>query len=252
MNTNSRINILLLILSFIMFYTFFSSSNINKQSPNFSQSNNELLPSEWQWVKRTFPYYNYDVKAISEARNSLQQLKENKILSKKNQNGNWEFVGPTNIGGRIVDIEFNPKEPNIVYAASATGGVFKSIDTGETWFPIFDDQPNLSIGDIGIDPSNPSTIYVGTGEANGGHNNFPGSGIYKSNDAGGNWKFIGLDSTASIGRIIVDPNNSKNIFVAAVGSYFKPNPERGVYFSNDGGDSWSKSLFVSDSTEQLI
>jgi len=161
---------------------------------------------------------------------------------------NWQFVGPTNIGGRIVDIEFNPNNPSIVYAAAATGGVFKSTDTGNNWFPIFDDQPCLTIGDIGIDPNDPKIIYVGTGEANGGHNNFPGLGVYKSINGGNSWEFIGLDSTVSIGRIVVDPSNSKRVFVAAVGSYFSPNPQRGIYLSEDGGISWEKSLFISDST----
>ncbi|MCP5064870.1 MAG: T9SS type A sorting domain-containing protein [Ignavibacteriae bacterium] len=232
-------------------YIFISKTFVNELKTNTPQIKNDLLPSEWQWVKRTFPHYDYDIEAYPKAVVKFNELKRNRkniSLQKLSLNEAWEFVGPTNIGGRIVDIEFNPKEPNIVYAASATGGVFKSIDTGVNWFPIFDDQTNLTIGDIGIDPTNPSIIYVGTGEANGGHNNFPGSGIYKSTDAGSNWEFIGLDSTVSIGRIIVDPNNSNRVFVAAVGSYFKTNPERGIYFSPDGGNNWSKSLFLSDST----
>jgi photosystem II stability/assembly factor-like uncharacterized protein len=159
-----------------------------------------------------------------------------------------EFAGPTNIGGRVVDIEFNPQNPDIVYAKSATGGVFKSTDMGTTWFPIFDDQANLNVGDIGIDPANPEVIYVGTGEANGGHNNFPGGGVYKSTNGGTTWNFLGLENTASVGRIMVDPVNSQRVFVAAVGSYFHTNPERGLYRSEDAGQSWSQSLFVSDST----
>ncbi|MCB9207754.1 MAG: T9SS type A sorting domain-containing protein [Ignavibacteriales bacterium] len=214
-------------------------------------SNEKFYPSDFELIKRTFPYFDYDKNAYKNAINDLKMLK----FQKKSNNSNnikitadLEFAGPTNIGGRIVDIEFDPVSPNIVYAAAATGGVFKSTDTGNNWFPIFDDQPCLSIGDIGIDPNNPDIIYVGTGEANGGHNNFPGLGIYKSVNGGQTWEFIGLDSTASIGRIIIDPQNSQKVFVAAVGSYFTPNPQRGVYLSEDGGLTWEKSLFVSDST----
>ncbi|MBK8944144.1 MAG: T9SS type A sorting domain-containing protein [Ignavibacteriae bacterium] len=198
-------------------------------------------------LKRTFPYYDFKQNAYNELLAQFKNLREEQRLKKKN-NLEWEFVGPTNIGGRVVDIEFNPQNPNIVYAAAATGGVFKSEDMGINWFPIFDDQPCLSIGDIGIDPQNPNVIYVGTGEANGGHNNFPGVGIFKSIDAGETWNFIGLDSSVSIGRILVDPNNSQKIWVAAVGSYFTPNSQRGIFLSEDGGVNWEKSLFVSDST----
>jgi len=207
----------------------------------------KFFPADNEMLKRTFPYFNYDKNAYKDAVEKLRLLKNNSVFS-KSINNVWEFVGPNNIGGRVVDIEFSPVTPNIVYAAAATGGVFKSIDTGVSWFPIFDDQPCLTIGDIVIDPNNPNIIFVGTGEANGGHNNFPGSGVYKSYDGGESWEFIGLGSTVSIGRIIVDPLNSQRVFVAAVGSYFAPNPQRGVYLSEDGGKSWKKSLFVSDST----
>jgi len=166
-----------LIFSILTQINFNQSSFVDKLENN----NTKFLPSDNELIKRTFPFYDYDIKAYPEAINELKELKKNQKLGKLENNPMtvpWEFVGPTNIGGRIVDIEFNPQSPNIVYAASATGGVFKSTDTGQNWFPIFDDQPILTIGDIGIDPNNPNIIYVGTGEANGGHNNFPGMGIY--------------------------------------------------------------------------
>ncbi|PLX01877.1 MAG: hypothetical protein C0595_13100 [Marinilabiliales bacterium] len=174
-----------------------------------------------------------------------KQMKKSSISKGLEQ---LEFGGPTNIGGRVTDIEFNPQNPDIVYAGAATGGVFKSTDMGNTWFPIFDDQAILTIGDIGIDPNNSDIIYVGTGEANGGHNNFPGGGVYKSIDAGSTWEFIGLENTVSIGRVVVDPSNSDRVFVAAQGSYFTTNPERGVYRSEDGGNTWTNVLYISDST----
>ena len=207
----------------------------------------DTRPNEWAWLQRTYPYFDADPGATIDAINEAKIIRKAHTLKKTNST-NWQFAGPLNIGGRIVDIEFNPLDPNIVYAGAATGGVLKSTDHGSSWFPVFDDQSNLSIGDIGIDPVNPDNIYVGTGEANGGHNNFPGGGMFKSTDAGATWNHVGLESTASIGRVLVNPHNPDIVYAAAVGSYFKPNPERGVYKSTDAGTTWGKVFFISDST----
>jgi photosystem II stability/assembly factor-like uncharacterized protein len=206
-------------------------------------------PSDWAWLQRTFPYWKADPVAYRKEIQKAQQMRKTSSQSTSQVELTLlEFAGPTNIGGRISDIEFNPQDPSIVYAGAATGGVFKSLDMGNSWFPIFDEQANLTIGDIAVDPVNSNTVYVGTGEANGGHNNFPGGGVYKSLDGGATWQFMGLEKTVSIGRIIIDPANPQRVFVAAVGSYFSPNPERGIYRSDNGGLSWEKKLFVSDST----
>ena len=218
--------------------TTFNKELITEQGP-------DQRPSQWAWERRTFPYYKADAKAY---RKEIAKAKIMKSQATGRGLEQIEFAGPTNVGGRISDIEFNPVNTSIVYASAATGGVFKSTNMGYNWTPIFDGQANLSIGDIGIDPSNPDIIYVGTGEANGGHNNFPGGGIYKSTDAGDSWQLMGLENTVSIGRVVVDPSNSNRVFVAAVGSYFTPNPERGVYRSDDGGETWENVLFISDST----
>ncbi len=205
----------------------------------------DQYPSEWAWVRRTFPYWQADATAFHQELRKARQMRARAAATALES---VEFAGPSNIGGRVVDIEFNPLQPEIVYAAAATGGVFKSTDTGNTWFPIFDDAAVLTIGDIGIDPVNPEVIYVGTGEANGGHNNFAGGGVYKSGDGGATWEFLGLADVVSIGRIVVDPQNPQRVFLAAVGSYFAPNPERGVFRSSDGGQTWENVLFISDST----
>ncbi|MEM6337839.1 MAG: hypothetical protein AAF752_14810, partial [Bacteroidota bacterium] len=200
-------------------------------------------PAEWWMQQRLYPYGDADADAYPKAIEAALQLNRQ---AKTAAFGVWDFAGPTNVGGRIVDIEFDPQNPDIAYAGAATGGVFKSTDAGLSWFPIFDDQAVLSIGDIAVDPNNSNVIYVGTGEANGGHNNFPGGGMFKSTDAGATWRYIGLASVVSIGRVLVDPQNSDRLFVAGVGSYFKRNPERGVYRSLDGGDTWEQVHFVSD------
>ncbi|HMB93624.1 MAG TPA: T9SS type A sorting domain-containing protein [Rhodothermales bacterium] len=209
------------------------------------------LPSETGWIQRTYPHFKADANAYRRAFAEREVL--HRTASKSDIFGSWQVLGPTNIGGRVVDVAFDPHHPDTVYAAAATGGVFKSVDSGMTWAPIFDDQPLLTIGDIAVDPVDTDVIYVGTGEANGGHNNFAGSGVYKSTDGGETWQFLGLDHTVSIGRILVHPTNPQRVYLAAIGSYFGANEgsddeERGLYRSDDGGARWDKVLHVNDTT----
>jgi len=243
-------SIILITLTFISLSLIFDLTDILHNETTYSKDQTVVAgpdqrPSEWAWERRTFPYYKADAEYYRKEIKKAQKMKSEAVSRGIEQ---IEFAGPTNVGGRISDIEFNPNNTNIVYAGAATGGVFKSTDMGFTWFPVFDDQANLNVGDIAVDPNNSDIIYVGTGEPNGGHNNFPGGGIYKSTDAGDNWQLMGLENTVSIGRVVVDPSNSDRVFVAAVGSYFTPNPERGIYRSDDGGESWENVLFISDST----
>jgi photosystem II stability/assembly factor-like uncharacterized protein len=126
------------------------------------------------------------------------------------------------------------------------GGVWKSVNSGRTWTPIFDSTNVASIGAIGVAPSNPDVIYVGTGEADMRDSIAFGNGAYKSTDAGKTWKHLGLENTKQIGRIIVDPKNPNTVFVAALGNVYAPNPDRGVYRSRDGGATWQKVLFKND------
>ena len=236
-------------------FTFLHNDyTINKTEFVFSTGNEpgpDPRPDEWAYIKKTYPHYNADSDVYIRALEQAHQLKKETIanrLSKGVSAVQWEFAGPTNIGGRVVDLEFDPNNPSIIYAGFSTGGIFKSFDGGNTWLPIFDDQAVLTIGDIAIDPNNTNIIYVGTGEANGGHNNFPGGGVFKSTDAGSTWNFLGLEGTTSIGRIVINPQNSNILYLASVGSYFAPNPERGIYKSIDAGLTWDHSLFISDTT----
>ena len=237
--------LLFVLTGLLVGFIWFFSTTTHRQPAPAVQEEPARYPSEYGWIQRTFPHFNADADAYRQAFVQTQTLR---AASKTTTFDAWQLVGPTNIGGRISDVEYDPINPETIYAAAATGGVFKSTDSGLTWAPIFDDQPVLSIGDIAVDPINSQIVYVGTGEANGGHNNFAGTGMYKSIDGGQTWSFIGLPNTASIGRVLVDPDNPSRIYTAAVGSYFAPNPERGVYRSLDGGDHWDQVLFINDST----
>jgi photosystem II stability/assembly factor-like uncharacterized protein len=157
----------------------------------------------------------------------------------------WRLIGPFR-GGRVNAVSGVPGQPSAFYYGSVGGGVWKSTNSGRTWNPIFDSQPVASIGAIGVAPSNPNIVYVGTGEADMRDSIAFGDGMYKSSDGGNTWRHIGLENTRQIGRVIVDPKNPNVVFVAALGHAYGPSPDRGVYRSRDGGTTWQKVLFKND------
>ena len=151
-------------------------------------------------------------------------------------------VGPAFLSGRIADIVFHPDNDNIWYVAVGSGGVWKTENAGTTWTPLFDQQKSYSTGCITLDPQNPSTVWVGTGENVGGRHVAYGDGIYRSNDGGKSWKNLGLSKTEHISKIIVHPDNSDVVWVAAQGPLWNKGGERGVYKTTDGGKSWKQVL----------
>jgi photosystem II stability/assembly factor-like uncharacterized protein len=157
----------------------------------------------------------------------------------------WRMIGPFR-GGRVNAVSGVIGQPNTFYFGSVGGGVWKSTNSGRTWTPVFDSQPVASIGAIGVAPSNPNIVYVGTGEADMRDSISFGKGVYKSVDAGKTWKHLGLENTRQIGRILVDPRNPDVVFVAALGHAYGSSPDRGVYRSRDGGVTWKKVLFKND------
>jgi len=159
----------------------------------------------------------------------------------------WRCIGPHR-GGRTVGAVGVPQEPNVFYIGVNNGGVWKTTDYGRTWFPIFDDQPTGSIGDIVVSPANPNVIYVGSGEGLQRPDLSVGDGIYKSTDAGRTWMHLGLNDAQQIGGMAVDPANENRLFVAALGHPYGPNTERGVYRTIDGGKSWEKVLYKDENT----
>jgi len=158
----------------------------------------------------------------------------------------YRHIGP--VGNRVIAVVGVPGEPLISYAGAASGGIFKTVDGGITWKPIFDKQPVSSVSSLAIAPSDSNVIWAGSGEVFIRSNISIGNGIYKSTDAGKTWKHMGLEKTGRIGRIVIDARNPDVVFAAAMGHCFGPQAERGVFRTKDGGKTWEKVLFVDENT----
>ena len=159
----------------------------------------------------------------------------------------WRMVGPFR-GGRTVGAVGVPSQPNVFYIGANNGGVWKTTDYGRTWFPIFDDASTGSIGDIVVSPSNPNTIYVGSGEGLQRPDLSVGNGMYKSTDAGKTWSHLGLENVQQIGGLAIDDKNENRVFAAVLGHPYGPNTERGIYRTLDGGKTWERVLYIDENT----
>src|SRR5215471_13429320 len=157
-------------------------------------------------------------------------------------------IGPAVAGGRITSVVGLVGNPNVYYAGAAAGGVWKTTDGGGTWSDIFKQEATGSIGAIAVAPSNPSVIWVGTGEGNPRNDVVDGAGVYVTTDDGKSWRLAGLADAGQITQIVVDPSDPMSIFVAALGHVWGPNAERGVFHTTDGGKTWKKTLFADDTT----
>jgi photosystem II stability/assembly factor-like uncharacterized protein len=157
-------------------------------------------------------------------------------------------IGPTIQGGRIVDIDVNLKNTKEFYLGFASGGIFKTVNNGMSFEPIFDNNDALGIGDFALSQSDPRIIYVGTGEKNSSRSSYAGSGVYKTLDGGKTWQSVGLPGTQHISRVLIHPQDNNTVWVAALGPLYTHSQHRGIYKTTDGGKTWNKTLFVNDST----
>ncbi|MCR9296597.1 MAG: PDZ domain-containing protein, partial [bacterium] len=160
----------------------------------------------------------------------------------------WRDIGPANMGGRITAISVYENDPNIWWAASASGGLLKTTNNGVTFEHQFDDQATVSIGDVQVAPSDSNIVWVGSGEANPRNSASWGDGVYKSTDGGKTWKNMGLKEIFQTGRIAIHPTNPDIVYVGALGRLWGPSPERGLYKTEDGGESWKQILFIDENT----
>ena len=242
-----------LIFPAVLFLTFVYLSSANKSmisdSENVIENNAESGPGfvpaeEWFAKQRAFPF---DEIPQDEYLKSVKYVKQNMTYVESDDPSSWSYAGPVNIEGRITTVAIHPTDPQTVYAGTANGGLWKSNDFCQNWSSVFDDQNTSSVGAVAIDPVNPEIIYCGTGEPNSLRSYYPGTGIYKSTNGGANWIFSGLDSSYTIGNISINPLNSQEIYVAAGGWTRRKNPQRGIYKSTNGGMSWERNFYLSDS-----
>jgi len=168
-----------------------------------------------------------------------QQLSENFLKF-----FHYREIGPTRQGGRVVAIAVAKQNPHTFYVGAGPGGVWKTVNNGHSFFPVFDHENISSIGDIAVVPSDPNTVWIGTGEANLRNSTYFGNGMYKSTDGGKTWSYMGLKESHHIGRVVTHPENPNIVYVAAQGHLYSENPERGVFKTTDGGKTWKKSLEV--------
>lgn len=200
-------------------------------------------PSEQFFLQRAYPDQQFSIEAYTNALTKASKELQKPTL-KAGMAGSWTTQGPGNIGGRVNAIATHPTDNNIILLGYSVGGIFKTTNGGQDWYPVFDEHPFTAIGDITYDPVNPNIVYAGTGDPNISGYPFIGDGIYKSTDGGETWEHIGLAETRIISRIVINPFNTNILYAATMGLPFERNQHRGVYRSLDGGQSWDNVLFI--------
>jgi photosystem II stability/assembly factor-like uncharacterized protein len=187
-------------------------------------------------------------KRANHAAQAEQHEKEDVLSAKTFAGLELRSIGPAVTSGRVTDFAVDPSHPERFYVAAASGGVWRTVNDGTTWTPVFDDQGAYSIGCLALDPSNPHTLWVGTGENNSQRSVSWGDGVYRSDDDGKNWTTMGLKHSEHIGRIVVDPRDSSVVYVAAQGPLWTSGGDRGLYKTTDGGATWTCVLSISENT----
>jgi len=202
--------------------------------------------SEWFWSQRAYPTGSVNSQVYHQEKNKVLASRNNVLRSPDS----WDFEGPTNIGGRVTDIEMIPSSMDLIWVGSASGGAFKSTDQGNTWEAMTENQGAPPVGDICVRPTNPQEVWVGTGESNGGSGSiaYEGFGVIRSMNGGRTWETMGLTQSGSIGRIAMDPSDPSTLYVAAMGYLFSENKQRGIFKTTDGGKTWENILFLNEKT----
>ena len=214
-------------------------------------SNNEkdrlaekLYPYDGLYLAKQYPGNDMGEEARESAiREAIYQME-----SGRRSDGSWEVQGPGNLGGRINTIAISPFDDKIIFIGFSNGGLWRTLDGGENWVPVFDDQALTAIGDISFHPEEPNTLFVGTGDPNIGGYYFIGNGLFKSDDLGETWTYAGLKDQSIISTVVISESNPKIMYVGTMGKPYERNEDRGVYKSIDGGMTWERSLFLDNQT----
>lgn len=207
----------------------------------------KFAPSDWFFTQRAYPLSEIPYDKYFDA---MKQKEEFFTPAADNMGLDWNFVGPSNIGGRVNAVVADPANPNIIIIGAAAGGIFKSTNGGNNWTPKTDFAPSLGMGCLEMDPNNPNIIYAGTGEANAATDSYPGYGVLKSTNKGDTWSVLGLSEVLNISEIKVHPLNSNLLYAAGMG-YRSMGPNKGIYKSTNTGVNWNRVLFVTDSTSAI-
>ena len=224
------------------FVTRFNTKNVT------TKQTKSTIPNDLWYQTRSYPngfseaLYLKRINEIKEDANNTSQTRAVDLTMP------WLAEGPGNIGGKFNVLSKSPNNSNTMYAGATNGGLFKTVNAGSSWLPIFDDLAYLAIGCMTIDPQDENTLYVGTGDKNFGGGSHIGNGLYKSSDAGSTWTQIGLEQTGIVTEVVAHPTNQSILYAATLGNPYEKTTERGVYKSTDGGTTWNNILFLSDSS----
>jgi photosystem II stability/assembly factor-like uncharacterized protein len=213
------------------------SDNKNERGPGHE-------PFDQFYFQRSFPDDHLNLREFD--RVAQFAIDRSHQQTERMTDADWTQQGPINIGGRLNCIAVDPQNADVILTGSATGGIYKSADGGDSWEAIADDFAYMAIGDITFDPTNSQIIYAGTGDPNISGLPHIGNGIYKSVDGGESWEHKGLTEARIISRVLINPNNPEIVYASAMGLPFEENPDRGLYKSTDGGDTWEQILFIAE------
>lgn len=241
--------LLLVLASGLLGLQHWSASQAEKHSikkEGEAPKSHGLRPSEEHFMSRAWPDLAPDIQAMRDAVAQAQMQDAQETSAFPGFNGQWTAEGPGNIGARINTIAVHPTNPNIILIGYAAGGIYRTTNGGVTWAAVFEDKPQLTIGDIVFHPANPSLVWAATGDPNIGGYPAVGDGIYKSTDGGITWTYSGLRDNAIISKIAVHPTNTNILYAATMGLPFERNNIRGLYKSINGGGTWQQILFQSD------
>ena len=202
----------------------------------------KTYPYEGLYMAKQYPNKLPALAAKKRALNEAVRMQKSGLRS----DGEWEVQGPGNIGGRINTIAIQPGNDKIIFAGFSNGGMWRTMDGGDNWVPVFDNQPLTAIGDIEFHPTEPNTLFVGTGDPNISGYYFVGNGLFKSEDLGETWEYLGLEETSIISTIQIAKSNPDIIYVGTMGKPYLRDTIRGVYKTIDGGKTWENSLFIDE------